>query len=102
MPRDTHAGYTECCRKFAAPPVTPACINWRRFEETGEGRGAMHTDSGYSRQPFRNGSNSFLALRDRLLLAAFLTAVSESIRVVDVLSTIVAVGNRVGQSRRDS
>ena len=62
----------------------------------------MHTDSGYSRQPFRDGSHSFLALHERLLLAALLTAVSQSIRVVDGLSTIVAIRSRLGVSRRGS
>jgi hypothetical protein len=62
----------------------------------------MHTGSGYSSQAFRDGSNSFLALRERLLLAAFLTAASQSIRVVEVLSTIVSVHSRVDPPRRDS
>jgi len=62
----------------------------------------MHTDSRYSRQSFRDGSHSFLTLHERLLLAALLTAVSQSIRVVDGLSTIVAIRSRVGPPRRDS
>src|SRR6266480_3273375 len=82
MPRDTHLGYTHTICQTPSD-VTRVRICSRTPRQPGVT--AMRNDIRYGRQPTDWRAESYLTIRDRLLLAAVLTAASISIRLAELI-----------------